>query len=188
LRRALTIGTRRLELYRRADRRPDDEPLRFRDAAAARQLARTLAQDPVAMAALRRVTVETAGAMPAGATDDEVLDWLAVRLQRRQLFLGDLGERLALAAPAGEEEEEQEKPKPPPPPIEKTHWVKFKIQDDVTGKPVPNVTLKVRLPNNSLVSRTTNADGMIAIDSLGGGTCSVEAVTDNDALAVTKVQ
>ena len=188
MRRALIIGTRRLELYRRADRRPDDAPLRFGDAAAARLLLRKLAQDPVAMVALRRVTAETPGAVPAGASDAAVLDWLAVRLVRQQLFLGDLGERRALPAPSGEEEEEQKKPKPAPPPIKKTHWVKFKVQDDVTGEPVPNVKLKIRLPNNSLVDRTTDADGMIAIDGLGGGTCGVEAVTDSDALAVTKAQ
>ncbi len=188
MRRALTIGTRRLELYRRADRGPDDAPLRFRDAVAARRLVGKLGQAQVAMATLRRVAAETPGAVPVGATDDEVLDWLAVRLVRQELYLVDLGQRRALPSPAGEDEDDAPKTDPTPPPIKKTHWVKFKLQDDVTGEPVPNVTLKIKLPNNSVVSRTTDANGMIAIENLGGGSCSVEGMTDNEALAVTKVQ
>ena len=189
MRRSLTLGTKRLQLLRRSDRRPDDKPVRFGDVTAARLYIRRLGLDPTTMSSLRRVAANSPGVLSAGATDDEVIDWLAIRLHRRQLYLLDLGERRALAAPAGEDQpEEGKKPAPPPPIKQKTHWIKFKIQDEVTGQPMPNVTMQIRLPNNSLVNRTTNAAGMIEIVGLASGTCDVEQVTDSDALAITKVQ
>lgn len=159
----------------------------FADAAAARAYLQRLGQDPPTMATLRRVLANAGGVVPAGTTDVQVIELLSQRLHQGQLYLLDHGERRALPGPA---KAPVKKAKAATPPAAKPkYWIKFKLVDDVTGAPLPNVRMQVRLPNNSLVNRTTNAQGLVFIEGLNAaGNCKVEAITDDASLAVTKVQ
>jgi hypothetical protein len=78
------------------------------------------------------------------------------------------------AAPAVEEERELVAPTPnPTPPQIRVSWVKFRVIDDVTGAPIPGVTLRITLPSGRQNTYTTGADGLIAIDGIDPGTCDV---------------
>ena len=101
MRRAITTGTRRLEFLLPAERRADDSPRTFRDAAEARQFLLGLAREPAARATLRRALADTPGANTAGATDEQVLTWLADRLARRQVLVMDSGVVRDTSAGAG---------------------------------------------------------------------------------------
>ncbi len=115
MRRVLTIGTKRLEIFRRSDLRPTDNPINFKDAAEARQYLRILARDPNTMTTLRRVMAGVPGIAAAGATDAQILTWLSERLHRKQIYLVDKGIAHGPAVAADEEKEEkQEAPKPEP--------------------------------------------------------------------------
>lgn len=54
------------------------------------------------------------------------------------------------------------------------HKVAFRVVIDETDKPVAGVALKITLPDGTVETHTTNADGMIEIDDIERpGTCSV---------------
>ena len=118
MRRALTIGTKRLEIFRRADRRSDDNPINFKDAAEARQYLLTLSRDPATMTTLRRVAANSPGLNPAGASDEQVLNWLADKLHRKEILLVDKGVVHGATA-AAEEATAEAKEAPRPEPVKK---------------------------------------------------------------------
>ena len=55
----------------------------------------------------------------------------------------------------------------------KLQWVQFKLQDD-KGAPMPNVTLRVKLPDGKFEEATSDATGLIYIKNLKPGTCSLD--------------
>lgn len=73
-------------------------------------------------------------------------------------------------------------PIPPVPVPVKTSWITIRVVEDKTGDPIPNVTLKVRLPDGKIDERRTRADGAVAIFEIDPGTCDVEGVFDPDAI------
>jgi len=54
------------------------------------------------------------------------------------------------------------------------HQIKFLIQDK-TGKPLPNITLQVTLPDNSVMEKTSNEKGLIEIKNIEPGNCIVKS-------------
>jgi uncharacterized Zn-binding protein involved in type VI secretion len=69
---------------------------------------------------------------------------------------------------------------------EKKHKVAFRIVDDETNRPVAGVTLKVTLPDGSVETCRTGADGTIEIDDLEQpGSCSVTCDSKGAARANT---
>ena len=65
-----------------------------------------------------------------------------------------------------------------PPPVAATDvlttWVKFKVVEDATGRPIPGVKLRIRLPNGNERDYTTRSDGMVEIDEIDPGTCDMD--------------
>lgn len=57
---------------------------------------------------------------------------------------------------------------------EKKHMVAFRVVDDKTDQPIAGVALKITLPDGSVETHTTDADGAVEIDDLEKpGQCSV---------------
>lgn len=68
----------------------------------------------------------------------------------------------------------------------KTHFIKFQVTDEDTGKPLPGVTVKLRLPTGELRTLTTDGQGMVKVEGLPeGGSWDLEAIESNDTLEVT---
>jgi hypothetical protein len=72
------------------------------------------------------------------------------------------------SCPLNSNEEDEE------PQDSKKHWIKFSIQDEF-GKPVPNVTLQVTLPDGSVEEKTSDKDGIIEIRNILPGICKIES-------------
>ena len=79
------------------------------------------------------------------------------------------------------ERAEPEEPELAGPPVTETkHWIKFKVVDDESGRPIPGVALHVREPRGLERDYTTRPDGMIEIDEIDPGTCDVKSELDFD--------
>jgi hypothetical protein len=74
-------------------------------------------------------------------------------------------------------------PPTPQAPKKKLSWIKFKVVDDKTGKPVSGATLKVKLPDKTVKEFTTNEEGMIEIDGIDPGSCDVTCDIKNARLS-----
>lgn len=67
-------------------------------------------------------------------------------------------------------------------------WVEFRILDEETGEPVRGVALRLRLPDGSLVTRVTNADGLVRVTDLRGGMVDIVRIVDDDAFEVLRLE
>lgn len=70
------------------------------------------------------------------------------------------------ACPLKKEEEKQQEAT--------QHFIKFKLQDD-KGKPMPNVRIKLTLPDASIEERISDEKGFIEIKNIPPGTCKLES-------------
>lgn len=52
-------------------------------------------------------------------------------------------------------------------------WIKFKVVEDRTDRPIPDVVLRILLPNGNEQDYTTRADGLVEIADIDQGTCTV---------------
>ena len=168
MRRTLTIGTRRLEIFRRADRRPDDNPLSFTDAAAARQYLLALSQDAAARTALRQVMADAPGATSAGTTDDQVLTWLAERLHRGEVLLVEKGTVSGASAGAGEDQ--QQPPQQPPQPAATPQRIFDLLLISVTPHFAPGETIYIDGDTNNFAAGETCTIQYQVIDPSGSAT------------------
>ncbi|HEY0077393.1 MAG TPA: LysM peptidoglycan-binding domain-containing protein [Pyrinomonadaceae bacterium] len=67
----------------------------------------------------------------------------------------------------------------------KTTWIKFRVVEDKTDRPIPGVELDIRLPSGEQTSRTTRSNGLIDIVDLDPGTCNVASVLSGARLTDT---
>jgi len=65
-----------------------------------------------------------------------------------------------------------------------SHWIKFKVQDDA-GKPLAGLTLHIVLPDGSREEKTSDDKGMIEINNLTPGNCSIDLDYDDHILHET---
>lgn len=72
-------------------------------------------------------------------------------------------------------------------PAQETNWIAFKVLYDDTDEPVAGVDLKIKLPDGSTSTYTTDGAGKIYISGLPDGTCDVQEMLDNDALEIVEV-
>ncbi len=87
----------------------------FADAAAARRYLDAIARDAGARAVLRQALSEAPGINTQGASDDQVLTWLAQRLARGEYLIVDHGEVGAGAGAGGQQQQQQQQQQPAPP-------------------------------------------------------------------------
>jgi hypothetical protein len=71
----------------------------------------------------------------------------------------------------------------PPPPIVNS-WVTFKLILEDTGEPASGVDLRLKGPDGTVSTYTTDAAGTVHLSDLPPGTCDLERVLDIDALEV----
>jgi hypothetical protein len=86
-----------------------------------------------------------------------------------------------------EEETEEEDTGRSTPTESSTNWIKFQVIDEDTNKPVPNVTLNLKLPGGVEKEYTTNSEGKIEINDLQPGTAEILSMKDEEAYEVVEV-
>jgi type VI secretion system secreted protein VgrG len=66
---------------------------------------------------------------------------------------------------------------------DKTHWIEFQLKDE-SGAPVIGMPGEVTLPNGKIATRNTNKDGLIRVNKIDPGQCTVRWIElDQDALS-----
>ena len=176
----------------------EGEPLRFGDRRTAAQFLRRFQRTPMGSRIMRDF-VERSGAMGAFSRmeDGVVVERLAVMLVSRRVVIvpraaiyvvpsPDVEEpavvipELATATPLAQPRPEDKK--------KKKTFIKFRVLDHRTGKPVEGVPLIIRLPDYGVVKWVTDASGMVEIFGIDPGTCVLRRVKDSDGLEVLKLE
>ncbi len=70
-------------------------------------------------------------------------------------------------------------------PVAAKTWIKIKIVDDASGKPVSGVALMLTLPDGTTAKHTSGKDGLVFVDGLDEGTCDVASHLPGAKLAGT---
>ncbi|MBU0994984.1 MAG: LysM peptidoglycan-binding domain-containing protein [Proteobacteria bacterium] len=65
------------------------------------------------------------------------------------------------------------------------HWITFKVLEDTSGMPIPDITLSIKLPGGAKVDKTTNEKGLIEIYDITGGDCEISTDIKNAKLENT---
>ncbi|TWT43969.1 Outer membrane lipoprotein Omp16 precursor [Phycisphaerae bacterium RAS1] len=90
------------------------------------------------------------------------------------------------AAPAGRRTPPPPPPQPDlPPPARELAWIKIKVVDDATSRPLSGVVLKVTQPNGRQFDFTTRPDGAVEVHEIDQGTCDVTCDLSEATLADT---
>ena len=87
------------------------------------------------------------------------------------------------------EEDTGDRPFAPPPesPTEEKTWIKFQILDSETGQPMAGITLTVKLTDGTTRKSTSDGSGLIEFKDIPPGSCSIESMSDPDALEVVSM-
>ena len=169
MRRSLHDGTARYEILGM-----NDSILKFGDIPAALRFLRTLASNPAHMEAIRSLIsdvsfdvhrMDTEGVLVRAA---ELLVSGRIRILRSHEFSGGAAAE-ALAAQKSAEEAKTPSPAAPP----KKHWIEFKVVDDVTGEPVKDLEITIKLPDGGVEKRTTDAGGFVEVNDILKGDCEI---------------
>ncbi len=170
---------------------PPSEGLKeFRDEFSSLEFLREFLHDRFSMMALRDILSEDYFYADLSRIDDQmVLREIANRLATDRLKIAPFTIPHFSLQPPAEEELEEEEPAPPIAAVapEAALWIKFRIVEDGTDEPVPDVKLKIRMPTGEVREFTTDAQGMIEINDLPPGTCDIEEMIDDKALEVVQV-
>jgi len=148
--------------------------------------------DPFNMSVLRDLVVTRhRRADISGLDDRRLIEMIAWELEGGRLRVTETFRLLAVRgrAQAPVEEESGDAPFTPPPEPEEAEktWIKFEVLDEESGQPVPGVTLAVKLPDGAITKATTDGSGVIEFRNIDPGTCSIESMTDSDALEVLSI-
>lgn len=132
-------------------------------------------------------TLRSIGLALGDASSEDLSD--ATRSLKRSVKIALRDGRLVALRPAmstagATSTHEEAAPMAAGPELKKT-WIKIKIVDDATGKPVSGVALALTLPNGERKTYTSAKDGLVAIDSLDEGTCDVSSHLPKAKLAGT---
>jgi hypothetical protein len=164
----------------------------FSNTGSALSFLRDLQGDPFSMSVLRDLVVERHRASDLSNLDDKrLLEMVAWELESGRLRVAEVFRLLSLGgrAQAPVESDVGDAPfaPPPPPPKDEKTWVTFEVLDNETGKPVPGVTLEIKLPDGTTKKSKTDGSGLIEIKNITSGSCSIESMTDSDALEVLSI-
>ena len=163
----------------------------FSDTGSALSFLQELWDDPFSMAVLRSLAEERYRASDiSNLNDHRLLHLVASELESGRLRVAGVFRPLTIGGKAhapAEDEAEEPAPEPTAPAIDEKTWVKFEVLDDETGQPVQGVTLAVKLPDGTTKKSKTDGSGMIEFRDILPGTCSIESMTDSDALEVLSI-
>lgn len=120
-----------------------------------------------------------------------LLELVAEELETGRLQIVERFRLLTIRGRAGAPADEAEGGEPAAPPVEpetpEKTWITFEVIDDDTGQPVSGVTLAIKLPDGSIKKLVTDGSGRIEIRDIDPGSCSIESMTDSDALEVLSI-
>jgi hypothetical protein len=160
----------------------------FRDPADAVAFLRGLRSDDSDLAVLRKLLWDLQPGLDVSRLDDQqVLEEAARCLAGGDAQVASPGAAAELIRGGAEVEPREAEPEQPAAGPQ-TSWIKFKVVDDETGEPIPDVKLEVRLPNGNAREYSTRPDGMIEVDEIDPGTCDILKMTDEQALEVVRVE
>lgn len=176
----------------------EGEPLRFGDRRTAAQFLRTFQRNAFGLRVMRDF-VERSGALGvlARLEDGQVTERLAALLVSRRVLVIPRAAMYVVASPAGEEPDPAKPqlattaPLPRQRPEEKKKkktFIKFRVLDHRTGKPLEGIPLIIRLPDYGVVKWITDASGMVEIFGIDPGTCVLRRIKDSDGLEVLKLE
>jgi hypothetical protein len=163
----------------------------FSDTGSALSFLQDLRDDPFSMAVLRELVAEKYGSSDlSNRNDHRLLELVAWELETGRLRVAGVFRPLTIGGKAhapAEGEAEEPAPEPAAPATGEKTWIKFEILDDETGQPIQGVTLAVKLPDGTIKNSKTDGSGMIEIRDIDPGSCSIESMTDSDALEVLSI-
>ncbi len=65
------------------------------------------------------------------------------------------------------------------------NWITFKVLEDTSGMPIPDIMLSIKLPGGATVDKTTNEKGLIEISDINEGDCAINTDIKNAKLENT---
>lgn len=68
---------------------------------------------------------------------------------------------------------------------EKTSWIRLRVVDNLSSRPLPGVVLRVTTPDGKTFEYTTRADGMIDIQEIDPGACTAACSLDEARITDT---
>lgn len=180
---------------------PSASATRFLDEFSAESFLRGFLCEPTAMAGMRECLRRDGMVADLSMLDDEeVIQEFGKKLVAERFRLVAVERPLSPGrstggggAPAQPREEiAEERPAKRPPVFrenrELSHWIRLKVVDDETGEPISGVRIRVKLPSGEVGAPTTDRRGTIHIGDLTPGALDIQAILDDDALEVVKIE
>jgi hypothetical protein len=163
--------------------------LNFHERGSALVFLQPLQEDPFCMSVLRDLVVERHCTSDlSNIHDHRILELVAWELESGRLRVA---EEFRPMPPIGRarapvEDDTGDRPFTPPPesPTDEKTWIKFQILDSETGQPVAGVALTVKLTDGTIKKSTSDGSGVIEFRNIPPGSCSIESMSDTDALEV----
>ncbi|RMF75392.1 MAG: LysM domain-containing protein [Planctomycetota bacterium] len=121
---------------------------------------------------------ELLGTLPHGGDEAQI----CAKLRAGELTLLENRAQQAIRHSSTPRPQRPDEPIRPVPTPVKQSWITIRVVLDQTGEPIPNVALKIRLPDGRIDERRTRADGAVGIYEIDPGVCDVEGVFDPDAI------
>lgn len=141
----------------------------IQDRNAALSLLRRLAGEPTNAPVLYAVAYGELPRPSVRDSQDRALQEVASKLAREQI---KLARRVAYHVDVAGEKKAEEAAAPAAQDAPKKTWIRLKVVDDKTGEPIPDVMLKVTLPDDTEQEAKTDGAGQVRFDGIRPGTCS----------------
>jgi len=171
LKRFLHKGLQNIEILKAQERNPEDNLKPFRDRLSALEYLRPFGRDSLSMMSIRRILAENSfNGEFARLSDHQILELLADRLASGQFRILELPFEMPVWSPV-EPEVEEEAAEPAAAVTLETAWIRFEVVHDVTGEPIPDVKLKIKMPDSTEKDSTTGNDGTIEFRGIDPGSC-----------------
>lgn len=199
MRKVLSHGSQTVELVRAGEAAPVETAVALSSRSSAVAFLRAFTRDPLNITTLRRALAGEIGHQRVGRLSDAaVVDQLATQISRGRLQVALHGTSRAVVKPPPREAWQRAKPKEEEPvvlesttgpaPEPKTgSWIRFRVVDDATGKPVAGVTLSLKLPDGKTQDVTSGGDGRIEVKGLVSGTCDIQKMSDGEGWEVVQI-
>lgn len=176
----------------------DGEPLQFGDRRTAAMFLQRFQRRPECIKVLRDF-VDKGMAVPGfmRLEDRDVIQQVARQLVSRRVLIVARPTLYVVPSPEAEEATAREPElATKAPPVrqrpedkkKKKTFIKFRVLDHRTGKPVVGVPLIIRLPDYGVEKCITDASGMVEINGIDPGSCVLRRIKDDDGLEVLKLE
>ncbi|UCF85627.1 MAG: LysM peptidoglycan-binding domain-containing protein [Desulfobacteraceae bacterium] len=188
MKRVLRKGSQQFNILEKREIQPDDKLKTFRDNTSALNFLRGLMRDNLNTAILRNIVKQKLSQTRFSKVGErKVIENLASQLVSGQLRIAVLPVAIPTWAYEAPELIEEEVVEAFEEKELETAWIKFQVVDDATGKPIPEINLKIALPDGYHQDSRTDQEGIIEIKDIIPGncevTCEIKGATLEDTLA-----